>query len=643
MAQTYVAGHDKPVEHAAADGHHNQNFWSLTVGSIGVVYGDIGTSPLYAFKEAMLAAKEHNMPVREAVIGVLSLIIWALILIVTIKYVLILLRADNKGEGGTFALMALGQSVAKRSAPVLFALGIAGVSFFYGDAVITPAMSVLSAVEGLELVAPGLKRAVLPLTCVILVGLFAMQSRGTAKVAAFFGPITVLWFFCLSLGGLVHIVDDPSVLASFNPWPGVKLIGSHGLIGLTIMGLVFLAVTGAEALYADLGHFGRKPIQFAWLCLVLPALVLNYLGQGALVLANPKLLSDPIFNPFFKLYPEWALLPMVILATVATVIASQAVITGAFSLTRQAVQLGLLPRLAIKHTSENMAGQIYLPQVNWILCGCVLAVVFLFKSSSNLAGAYGISVTAAMVIDSLMAFFVVWKYWKWPLWKAALTILPLALIEQAFLTANMVKILDGGWFPVMIAITSSTIMLTWFKGSQVLAKETRKNEADLDWLIRKLESKPPHRVPGTAVFLTSDPTAAPTALMHNLKHNRVLHERNIILSIKVADSPRVPNSERVHVDKLSDGFTKVTAAFGFMETPSIPKVLSLCRKRDLNIEMAATSFFLSRRSLRPTVKSELPAWQEQLFIGLAGSAQDATTYFQIPTDRVVEVGTQVAV
>jgi KUP system potassium uptake protein len=334
---------------------------------------------------------------------------------------------------------------------------------------------------------------------------------------------------------------------------------------------------------------------------------------------------------------------MVILATAATVIASQAVITGAFSLTRQAVQLGLLPRLAIKHTSENMAGQIYLPRVNWIILGCVLAVVFLFKTSSNLAAAYGISVTAAMVIDSLMAFFVVWKYWKWSLPKAALTILPLALIEQAFLTANMVKVFDGGWFPIMIAITTGTIMLTWYKGSGLLAKETRKNEADLDWLIRKLESKPPHRVPGTAVFLTSDPTAAPTALMHNLKHNRVLHERNIILSIKVADSPRVLNSERIHIDKVSDGFTRVTASFGFMETPSVPKVITLCRKRDLNIEMAATSFFLSRRSLRSTVKSELPAWQEQLFIGLAGSAQDATTYFQIPTDRVVEVGTQVAV
>jgi KUP system potassium uptake protein len=645
MAQTYVAGQgqDKATDPHTTDSHHNQNFWSLTVGSIGVVYGDIGTSPLYAFKEAMLASKEHGMDVRTSVIGILSLIIWALILIVTIKYVLILLRADNKGEGGTFALMALGQSVAKRSAPVLFALGIAGVSFFYGDAVITPAMSVLSAVEGLELVHPTFKKVVIPLTCLILVGLFAMQSRGTAKVAAYFGPITVLWFLVLALGGLMHIVDDPSVLKAFNPWPGMKFIGSHGLIGLTIMGLVFLAVTGAEALYADLGHFGRKPIQFAWLSVVLPALLLNYLGQGAMVLSDPKMLDDKLFNPFYKLYPEWALVPMIILATIATVIASQAVITGAFSLTRQAVQLGLLPRLAIKHTSENMAGQIYLPRVNWLILACVLAVVFIFGSSSRLAAAYGISVTAAMVIDSLMAFFVVWKYWKWPLWQAALVILPLALIEQAFLTANMVKVLDGGWFPIMIAGTTAMIMLTWHKGSLVLVKETRKNEADLDWLIRKLESKPPHRVPGTAVFLTSDPTAAPTALMHNLKHNRVLHERNIILSIKVADSPRLLNSERIHIDKLSDGFIRVTASFGFMETPSIPKVLTLCRKRDLNIEMAATSFFLSRRSLRPTNKSELPAWQEQLFIALAGSAQDATTYFQIPTDRVVEVGTQVAV
>ncbi len=637
MAQSYASA--PGADHGAADHAHGKNFWGLTVGSIGVVYGDIGTSPLYAFKEALSASKEHGLVGREPVIGVLSLILWALILIVTIKYVLILLRADNKGEGGTFALMVLGQSVAKRSAPLLLILGVAGVSFFYGDAVITPAMSVLSAVEGLKLVAPGLEKYILPLTFVIIIGLFAVQSRGTAKVAVFFGPLTAVWFLAMAVGGLMHIVDDPTVFEAFNPIPGVRFAASHGLIGLTTLGLVFLAVTGAEALYADLGHFGRKPIQVAWLAFVLPALALNYLGQAALVLTNPAAIE----NPFYKLYPDWALIPMVILATCATVIASQAVITGAFSLTRQAVQLGMLPRMAITHTSESAAGQIYLPRVNWMLCVGVCIVVFVFGSSSRLAAAYGVSVTAAMVIDSLMAFFVVWKYWKWPLWKAAALLVPLAIIEQIFLTANLLKVLDGGWFPIMIAATAGLTMLTWVKGSKLLSKETRKNEADLDWLIRKLEAKPPHRVPGTAVFLTGDPEAAPTSLMHNLKHNRVLHERNIILSIKSADTPRVPNSERVHVEKVSDRFIRVTCSFGFMETPNIPRVLTLCRKKDLNIEMAATSFFLSRRSLRPTAKSEMPKWQEQLFIALAGSAQDATTYFQIPTDRVVEVGTQVAV
>ena len=637
MAHTSLAAHS--ADPASADHHQHGNFWSLTIGSIGVVYGDIGTSPLYAFKEAINAAKEHGVIGREPVIGILSLILWTLLLIVTLKYVLILLRADNKGEGGTFALMVLGQTVAKRSAPLLLGLGIAGVSFFYGDAVITPAISVLSAVEGLKVVAPALERFVVPIAIVILCGLFFMQSRGTAKVAAFFGPITVVWFAALAVGGLMHLRDDPSVLAAFNPIYGVMFAFSHGLTGLTTMGLVFLAVTGAEALYADLGHFGRKPIQAAWLGLVLPALALNYLGQGALVLADPTAVD----SPFYKLYPEWALIPMVVLATIATVIASQAVITGAFSLTRQAVQLGFLPRLAIKHTSESVAGQIYLPRINWMLFVGVVAVVVFFGSSSRLAAAYGVSVTAAMVIDSVMAFFVIWKYWNWPLWKAAITILPLALIEQTFLAANLLKVFDGGWFPIMIAGIIGLTMLTWIRGSRLLGKETRKNEADLDWLIRKLEAKPPHRVPGTAVFLTGDPDAAPTSLMHNLKHNRVLHERNIILSIKVADSPRVPNSERITVERISDGFLRVTCMFGFMETPSIPRVLTLCRKKDVNIEMAGTSFFLSRRSLRPTVKSQMPAWQERLFIFLAGSAQDATTYFQIPTDRVVEVGTQVAV
>jgi KUP system potassium uptake protein len=414
---------------------------------------------------------------------------------------------------------------------------------------------------------------------------------------------------------------------------------SSAFIGLTVMGLVFLAVTGAEALYADLGHFGRLPIQYGWMFFVFPALLLNYLGQGALVLANP----EAMHNPFFLLYPDWALIPMVILATLAAVIASQAVITGAFSLTRQAVQLGLMPRLAIRHTSEEMAGQIYLPRVNWTLMFLVLAVVMIFGSSSRLASAYGVSVTGAMVIDSCMAFFVIWKLWGWNFWKALALMLPLGLIEQAFFTANMLKVLEGGWLPILLASSMALMMATWVRGYGILSKHSRKNEADLDWLVRKLEAKPPVRVPGTAVFLSGDVNAAPTALMHNLKHNRVLHERNIVLSIRTRDTPRVVRHERLEIDRSNETFIKVVANYGFMETPSIPKILEHCRRKDLNIDIGATSFFLSRRSLRTTSKSEMPRWQEMMFIALARSAEDATTYFQIPIDRVVEVGAQVAV
>jgi KUP system potassium uptake protein len=637
MAQMDLAAHG--ADSRASDNLHNRHFWALTLASIGVVYGDIGTSPLYAFREAVAAATAGGASGPDTVLGVLSLMLWSLFLVVTAKYVLILLRADNKGEGGTFALMALGQSVAKRSAPVLLVLGVAGASFFYGDAILTPAISVLSAVEGLKLVAPALESLVLPLTVVILIALFTMQSRGTSRVGTLFGPITVAWFLVLAAGGIIHILDSPQVFAAFNPLYGITFLATHGLVGLTTLGLVFLTVTGAEALYADLGHFGRRPIQMAWLGLVLPALALNYLGQGALVLTNPEALE----NPFFRLYPEWALVPMVMLATLATIIASQAVITGAYSLTRQAVQLGLLPRFAVRHTSESVSGQIYMPSLNLMLLIGVLVVVMMFRSSSALAAAYGVAVSADMVITSAMAFFVIWQCWRWPLWKALVLIVPFFLIEQAFFTANMLKLFEGGWFPLMIGAMVGLVMMSWVRGTRLLAKQAHKDEADLNWLIRKLESKPPHRVPGTAVFLTADATAAPKSLLHNLKHNRVLHERNIILSIKTADTPRVANSERIAVERLSDGFLRVTAIFGFMETPSVPKVLTLCRRKELNIEMAATSFFLSRRSLRPTVNSEMPAWQENLFIALARSAQDATTYFQIPTDRVVEVGTQVTV
>jgi len=635
MAQSAPNAH--PGDDSRAGPH--SKLLALALGSIGVVYGDIGTSPLYAFKEAVTHASQHDLRGEAVILGILSIMVWTVVLIVTLKYVIILLRADHNGEGGTFALMSLGQSVATRSGPVLTVLGVLGASFFYGDAIITPAISVLSAVEGLEVISPHFKKVVLPLTLIIIIGLFVVQSRGTARVAQFFGPITLVWFLVMGLGGLYHLVGDFRVLLALNPLYGISFVAQNGLTGLAVMGLVFLCATGAEALYADLGHFGRRPIQLAWFWIVFPSLMLNYFGQGALLLSDPAALK----NPFFLMYPSWALPIMVILATMATIIASQAVITGAFSITRQAIQLGLLPRQLIKHTSESVAGQIYLPRVNWILCAGVVIVTLMFQSSSKLAAAYGVSVTAAMVIDSMMAFFVIWRYWKWNVWKAAALMVPLMLIEQVFFFANALKIPDGGWFPLVIAALVGILVQTWMRGSRVLTKATRKNEAELDWLVRKLEAKPPHRVPGTAVFLTGDPESAPTALMHNLKHNRVLHERNIILTIKSEDVPRVLRHERVEIERVSDNFIRVVAHYGFMETPSVPKILEHCKRKDLNIEISQSSFFLSRRSLKTTIRSEMPRWQERMFIFLAGTAEDATAYFQIPTDRVVEVGTQVMV
>lgn len=620
---------------------HDQQFWPLTLGAIGVVYGDIGTSPIYAFKEAVTAAVgSHGAAATPAaVLGILSLIIWTIILLVTIKYVFVVLRADLNGEGGTFALMSLAQSVSRRSKRALLVLGICGASFLYGDAAITPALSVISAIEGLKVIAPAFERFITPLAVVILITLFAFQSRGTAKMAQFFGPIIVVWFLALGGMGIICIFNEPRVLLALSPTYGVVFLATHGLIGMTVLGLVFLAVTGAEALYADLGHFGRRPIQVAWLFLALPALILNYMGQGATVLAEPKTIE----NPFFLMFPAWSLWPLVILTTMATVIASQAVITGAYSITRQAIQLGLLPRFDVQHTSKDVAGQIYLPRVNWLLLMAVLLLVVIFKNSSSLTAAYGIAVTATMMTTSMMAFYVVWRLWGWPLWKSAAVFMPLLTLEIIFFLANIMKILEGAWVPLLIAMSLILIMLTWARGSDVLSTQARKQDTPLAWLINKLEQKPPHRVSGTAVFLTSTPQAAPSALMHNLKHNHMLHERNIILTIRTADVPRVPNSEVAKVERLSDSFTAATLTYGFMETPSIERGLQLLRKRDLNIEPSSTSFFLSRRVLRPASRSPMPFWQDKLFIWLASSAEDATNYFQIPPDRVVEIGTQINV
>jgi KUP system potassium uptake protein len=636
MAQATQADGPEP---AAGQTQERAGFWTLTLGSIGVVYGDIGTSPLYAVRESVLAAVGPGNPVSDdVVIGILSLIFWALIVIVTLKYVVILLNADNKGEGGTLALMALARSAVTNTAPVIL-LGIISAALFYGDAVITPALSVLSAVEGLKVIAPAFDAYIVPLTVIILLALFAVQSRGTARVASFFGPITLVWFAALAGAGIWHIAGNPSVLRALVPWYGLNFLVEHGLVGLATLGAVFLVVTGSEALYADLGHFGRGPIRTAWLTVALPALTLNYFGQGALVAADARAIE----NPFFLLYPDWALVPMVVLATAATVIASQAVITGAYSLTRQAIQLGLLPRMEVRHTSAAQFGQIYMPRVNTLLLLGVLLLVVLFRSSSGLASAYGIAVTGTMVVTASMAFVVIWRCWHWSRWLAAALIAPFLAIDFTFLGANLLKVFEGGWIPLALGSVVMLIMYTWRRGSAILFEKTRRLEIPLLKLVENLERKPPQRVPGTAVFLTGDPEGAPTALLHSLKHYKVLHEQNVILTVETDPAPRVDPAERVHIEPIGETFMRVRLRFGFAETPNVPAALAIARKLGWQFDIMSTSFFLSRRTLRRARDSGMPRWQDKLFIGLARTANDATDYFQIPTGRVVEIGTQVTV
>src|SRR5262245_27092438 len=626
---------------AVAEGAATQHpgLWALAIGSVGVVYGDIGTSPLYAFREAVAAATEAGPVTREIVLGVLSLILWALMIVVAVKYVLILLRADNNGEGGTLSLTALATRARGQRTAVILVLGVIGASMCLGDSVITPAISVLSAVEGLKLATPAFDHYVVPLTIVILLGLFAAQSRGTARVASFFAPVMTIWFVAIAAAGLLHIRDDPGVLAAINPAFAVSFLFNHGAVGLVTLGLVFLVVTGAEALYADLGHFGRLPIRAAWFILVLPALVLNYFGQGAKVLADPAAIE----NPFYRLVPETLLLPMVVLATAATVIASQAVITGAYSLVHQAIPLGLLPRLAILHTSASQAGQIYIPRVTWALLIGVLLLVGLFRTSSALASAYGIAVATTMVVDGILGFIVIWKLWHWPLWRVIAIVAPLVLVDVVFFSANLLKLLEGAWAPILFGASMVLLILTWRRGTNILAQKTRRTEVPLDTLLASRETRPPHIVPGTAVFLTSQPDFAPTALLHNLKHNKVLHEHNVILTIVTTDTPRVPDEERVKITVRSPRFSLVALKFGYMESPNVPKALAVARKLGWQFDIMSTSFFLSRRALKPAARSGMPRWQDHLFIGLAKSASDATDFYQIPTGRVVEVGTQVAV
>jgi KUP system potassium uptake protein len=639
-SETTATAAETPAASGHGEAHTTASIAGLMLGSIGVVYGDIGTSPLYAFREAVVAATAGSGEATvQAVLGVLSLILWALIVVVTLKYVVILLRADNNGEGGTLALMALAQRAVGGHSALIILLGIISGALFYGDAVITPALSVLSAVEGIKLVTAAFDHYVVPITVVILVALFAVQSHGTARVASWFGPIMCIWFAVIAIAAVPEIVRHPEVLQALNPLYAVSFMLHHGMIGFVTLGAVFLAVTGAEALYADLGHFGKKPIQTAWLFIVLPSLALNYFGQGAIVIADPKAIE----NPFFLMFPEWALIPMVGLATVATVIASQAVITGAYSLTRQAIQLGLMPRFEIQHTSEAHSGQIYIPKINLLLFVAVMLLVLLFRSSSALASAYGISVTGTMVVTAMMGFVVVWKVWKWSPIAAAALIVPFLFLDLTFLAANLLKVFEGGWVPLALGGVVMLLMYTWRRGSRLLFDKSRKLEFPLADLVAMLEKRPPQRVPGTAVFLTSDPQSAPTALMHSLKHYKVLHEKNVILTIETAPTPRIDDSERVRLEEISATFTKVRLRFGFMESPNVPKALAIARKLGWQFDIMSTSFFLSRRALKPAARSGMPPWQDRLFITLARTANDATDYFQIPTGRVVEVGTQVTV
>lgn len=611
----------------------------MMLAALGVVYGDIGTSPIYAFRVALGAASASESATRNDILGVLSLIIWVLTIVVAVKYMMFVLRADNKGEGGTLSLMALGRSAFPARPAIILGIGMVGAALFYGDAVITPAISVLSATEGLTIIADGFGPYIVPLTVVILLILFSVQRFGSGGVAIIFGPITLVWFVAIGFAGLRHIIHDPEILLAINPLYMLRFLGHEPVVSLAIIGGVFLAVTGAESVYADLGHFGRKPIVLAWFWVVFPCLLLNYLGQGAFVLAH----DGHVGHPFFQMNDGWLLYVMVALATAATVIASQAVITGAYSLTRQAVQLNMLPRMEIRHTSERQSGQIYMPRVNFLMAVAVLLLVLGFRESEGLASAYGIAVTGVMLVTTTLFSIVMIRVWKWPLWSViALTAL-FGLIELGFLVTNAMKVRDGGWASLVVALLVIVVMVTWVRGSRLLFEKTRKNEVPLEFLAGNLAKKKPQLVPGTAIFLTSDPFSAPTALMHSLKHYKVLHEQNIILSVVTAPQPKVPDSERVKLEAINDLFMRITLTFGYMEQPNIPRALASCRKQGWKFDIMTTSFFLSRRSLKAAANSGMPMWQDRLFIGLARSAADATEYFQIPTGRVVEIGTQVAI
>ncbi|MCE5182319.1 MAG: potassium transporter Kup [Betaproteobacteria bacterium] len=611
----------------------------LMVAAIGVVFGDIGTSPLYTLKEVFHGA--HGIaPTHEHVLGALSLVLWALLIVVSLKYVVFIMRADNNGEGGIMALLALTLKSAPgdtRSRWLLMSMGIFGAALFYGDGVITPAISVLSAVEGLKIATPAFEPYVIPITLAVLTGLFLFQRKGTASVGALFGPVMIVWFATLALLGVINIYHEPGVLHAVNPLHGVYFFAEHKWYGFLALGAVVLAVTGGEALYADMGHFGRMPIRTAWFFLVLPSLLLNYFGQGALMIGNPAAVE----NPFYLLAPSWALYPMVALATLATVIASQAVISGAFSVTRQAMQLGYCPRLEVRHTSEKEIGQVYVPAINWALLIAIIALVLGFRSSSNLAAAYGIAVTGTMAIDTILAVVVARALWGWS-WPTRIAVAAFFLIiDLAFFSANAMKIPQGGWFPLVVGIAVFTLLSTWKRGRALLFDRLRDSAIALEPFLAGIAAHPPLRVSGTAVFLTANLDGVPHAMLHNLIHNKVLHERVALLTVITEDVPHVPEIDHAEVLPLGEGFFRIIVRYGFKDEPDIPKTLMQCEEYGLAFHMMETSFFISRETLIATMAPGMALWREKLFISMARNAGSVTAYFKIPTNRVVELGTQI--
>jgi KUP system potassium uptake protein len=614
---------------------------AAALAALGVVYGDIGTSPLYALKECF--APEYGLaPTRANVLGVLSLIFWSLNFVVSFKYLTFIMEADNRGEGGIMALLALlhprraGRGVRR----TLVGIGLFGAALLYGDGVITPAISVLGAVEGIGIATPGLPAAAIPvLASLILVALFLFQRRGTAKVGAVFGRVMIVWFGCIAALGILGIVQRPEVLAAINPWHAVDFFLRDGTRGYLILGAVVLVVTGGEALYADMGHFGKRPIRLAWFALVLPALVLNYFGQGALLLADPGAAR----NPFYSLVPGWALYPMVAIATAAAVVASQALISGAFSLTRQAVQLGYSPRVTIQHTSQTEIGQIYLPGVNRVLGVACVVLVLGFQSASNLASAYGIAVTGTMTITTILFCSVARDRWRWPRWRVFAVGALFLSVDLAFLGANLIKIESGGWFPLLIAGTVYLLMTTWKRGRQIVAGVLRESSLPMDLFLDDIARRKPSRVPGTAVFMTSDPAGVPVVLLHHLKHNKVLHETVVIMSIEGDEIPQVHSDDRTTLQPLAEGFYKLVGRYGFMETPNVPALLASVAGRGIRAPLAETSFYLGRETLLPDGNSDLPRWRKHLFIVMARNAQSATAFFNLPPNRVLELGAQIQV